>query len=37
MKGVRLKVWGDYALFTRPESKAERMSYDVPTPSAALR
>ena len=35
MKGVRLKVWGDYALFTRPESKAERMSYDVPTPSAA--
>ena len=35
MKGVRLKVWGDYALFTRPENKAERMSYDVPTPSAA--
>jgi len=35
MKGVRLKVWGDYALFTRPESKAERVSYDVPTPSAA--
>ena len=35
MKGVRLKIWGDYALFTRPESKAERMSYDVPTPSAA--
>ena len=35
MTGVRLKVWGDYALFTRPENKAERMSYDVPTPSAA--
>ncbi|MBR5882477.1 MAG: type I-C CRISPR-associated protein Cas5 [Mailhella sp.] len=35
MKGVRLKVWGEYALFTRPENKAERMSYDVPTPSAA--
>ena len=35
MKGVRLKVWGDYALFTRPENKAERMSYDVLTPSAA--
>ena len=35
MKGVRLKVWGDFALFTRPENKAERMSYDVPTPSAA--
>ena len=35
MRNVRLKVWGDYALFTRPESKAERVSYDVPTPSAA--
>ena len=35
MKGVRLKVWGDYALFTRPENKSERVSYDVPTPSAA--
>ncbi len=34
MKGVKLKVCGDYALFTRPENKAERMSYDVPTPSA---
>ncbi len=33
--GVRLKVWGDYALFTRPETKGERCSYDVPTPSAA--
>ena len=35
MKGVRLKVWGDFALFTRPENKTERMSYEVPTPSAA--
>lgn len=35
MKGVRLYVKGEYALFTRPENKAERMSYDVPTPSAA--
>lgn len=34
MKGVRLNVWGEYALFTRPEAKAERISYDVPTPSA---
>jgi len=33
--GVRLKVWGDYACFTRPEMKAERVSYDVITPSAA--
>lgn len=33
--GIKLKVWGDYACFTRPEMKAERMSYDVMTPSAA--
>ena len=32
---VKMEVWGDYALFTRPECKAERVSYDVPTPSAA--
>lgn len=35
MYGVKLKVWGDYACFTRPEMKAERVSYDVITPSAA--
>ena len=28
-----LEVWGDYACFTRPEMKVERVSYDVPTPS----
>ncbi|MDD3409944.1 MAG: type I-C CRISPR-associated protein Cas5c [Eubacteriales bacterium] len=33
--GIRALVWGDYALFTRPEMKAERVSYDVMTPSAA--
>jgi CRISPR-associated protein Cas5d len=33
--GVRLHVCGDRALFTRPEMKAERVSYDVMTPSAA--
>ncbi|MZP30797.1 type I-C CRISPR-associated protein Cas5 [Heliobacterium undosum] len=33
--GIKLKVWGDYACFTRPEMKAERVSYDVITPSAA--
>lgn len=33
--GIRLKVWGDYALFTRPEMKVERFSYDLMTPSAA--
>ena len=32
---IQLEVWGDYALFSRPELKVERMSYDVPTPSAA--
>ncbi|MDF7676331.1 type I-C CRISPR-associated protein Cas5c [Neisseriaceae bacterium ESL0693] len=32
---VRLHVGGDYACFTRPEMKAERVSYDVLTPSAA--
>ena len=33
--GVRVRVWGDYALFSRPEMKVERCSYDVMTPSAA--
>jgi CRISPR-associated protein Cas5d len=33
--GVRLKIWGARACFTRPEMKAERVSYDVITPSAA--
>ena len=33
--GIRLHVWGERACFTRPELKVERMSYDVPTPSAA--
>jgi CRISPR-associated protein Cas5d len=33
--GVKVEVWGDYALFTRPETKVERVSYDVITPSAA--
>ena len=33
--GVRLRVWGQNACFTRPEMKVERVSYDVITPSAA--
>lgn len=33
--GIKIRVWGDYALFTRPEMKVERVSYDVITPSAA--
>ena len=32
---IRLEVWEDYALFSRPEMKVERVSYDVMTPSAA--
>ncbi|WP_409969258.1 type I-C CRISPR-associated protein Cas5c [Bengtsoniella intestinalis] len=32
---VKVEVWGDYACFSRPELKVERVSYDVMTPSAA--
>ena len=32
---VSVKVWGDFACFTRPDMKAERVSYPVITPSAA--
>ena len=35
MNQIRLHIWGDYACFTRPEMKVERVSYDVMTPSAA--
>ena len=28
-----IEIWGDFALWTRPESKVERMTYPVPTPS----
>ena len=35
MQGFCLDVAGDYACFTRPEMKVERVSYDVITPSAA--
>ncbi len=34
-KKHRLKVWGEFACFTRPEMKVERVSYDVITPSAS--
>lgn len=33
--GIKIRVSGDYALFTRPEMKVERVSYDMMTPSAA--
>lgn len=32
--GFKIMIEGDYALFTRPEMKVERVSYDVPTVSA---
>jgi CRISPR-associated protein Cas5d len=32
---VRIKVWGEYACFTRPDLKVERMTYPCMTPSAA--
>ena len=32
---VHLRVWGEWACFTRPEMKVERVSYPVMTPSAA--
>lgn len=32
---IKIEVWGDYACFTRPEMKVERVSYDIITPSAA--
>lgn len=33
--GIKLHITGDFACFTRPEMKVERVSYDVITPSAA--
>ena len=33
--GIKFRVWGDYACFSRPELKVERVSYDIITPSAA--
>lgn len=33
--GIKFKVWGEYACFSRPELKVERVSYDIMTPSAA--
>ncbi len=32
---ISIEVWGDFACFSRPEMKVERVSYDVMTPSAA--
>lgn len=35
MKEIVLEVWGDFACFTAPYSKVERLSHPFPTPSAA--
>lgn len=35
MEKLEIKAWGDFACFTRPEMKVERVSYPVMTPSAA--
>jgi CRISPR-associated protein Cas5d len=32
---IKIRTWGDYACFTRPEFKVERASYPMITPSAA--
>ena len=34
-ENVRVKVTGDFACFTRPDLKVERMTYPCMTPSAA--
>src|SRR5437660_3731626 len=34
-ESLQIRVWGDFACFTRPEMKVERVTYPVPTPSAA--
>ncbi|MBR1422957.1 MAG: type I-C CRISPR-associated protein Cas5 [Ruminococcus sp.] len=35
MNEITIEVWGDFACFSRPESKVERLTYPVITPSAA--
>lgn len=35
MNEITIEVWGDLACFSRPESKVERLTYPVMTPSAA--
>ena len=34
--GYKIRVFGDRALFSRPELKVERYSYDIPTPSSLV-
>lgn len=35
MKEVVIEVWGDFACFTMPQAKVERLTYPFPPPSAA--
>ena len=35
MNEIKIEIWGDFACFSRPESKVERLTYPVITPSAA--
>ena len=35
MKEIVIEVWGDFACFTMPQAKVERLTYPFPTPSAA--
>lgn len=35
MKEICLEVWGDFACFSQPQAKVERLTYPFPTPSAA--
>ena len=35
MKEIAIEVWGDFACFTMPEARVERLTYPFPTPSAA--
>ncbi len=32
---IKIEIWGDYACFSRPELKVERVSYEIMPPSAA--
>ena len=35
MKEITIEVWGDFACFSAPYAKVERLTYPFPTPSAA--
>lgn len=35
MKEIAIEVWGDFACFSMPYAKVERLTYPFPTPSAA--